>query len=136
VDDPTSISIERRHSVFDDVNAGSLTRSHGSGVIRIERSARSIRKGRKIVVKLRCWIARTLWCGAGSLGIGLIAGILALVLNAAGDRAGAAAVRGVMLVAFAVFALAFVTLVVMLAINELLRSRDDSDRRSESRGSD
>ena len=81
-------------------------------------------------MKLRCWIARSLWCGAGSLGIGLIAGLLALVLSSAGDRTGAAAVRGVMLVALAVFVLAFVVLVVMLAITELLRSREESSRDS------
>ena len=75
-------------------------------------------------MNLRPWIARALWSGAASLGIGLIAGLLSLVLRAAGDGSGAAAVRGVMLVAISVCGLAVVALVVLLAANELQR-RDD-----------
>ena len=78
----------------------------------------------RLIVNLRPWIARALWSGAASLGIGLIAGLLSLVLRAAGDGSGAAAVRGVMLVAISVCGLAVVALVVLLAANELQR-RDD-----------
>ena len=75
-------------------------------------------------MNLRPWIARVLWSGAASLGIGLVAGLLSLVLKAAGDGSGAAAVRGVMLVAISVCGLAVLALVVLLAANELQRPND------------
>ena len=76
------------------------------------------------IVNLRPWIARALWSGAASLGVGLIAGLLSLVLNAAGDGSGAAGVRGVLLVSLSVCGLAVVALVVLLAANELQRPND------------
>lgn len=76
------------------------------------------------IVNLRPWIARALWSGAASLGIGLVAGLLSLVLKAAGDGTGASAVRGVMLVATCVCGLAVLALVVLLAANELQRPND------------
>ena len=75
-------------------------------------------------MNLRPWIARALWSGAASLGIGLLAGLLSLVLRAAGDGSGAAAVRGVMLVSISVCGLAVLALVVLLAVNELQRPND------------
>ena len=75
-------------------------------------------------MNLRPWIARALWSGAASLGIGLVAGLLSLVLKVAGDGSGAAAVRGVMLVAISVSGLAVVALVVLLAANELQKPND------------
>jgi hypothetical protein len=77
-------------------------------------------------VNLRTWIARALWSGAVSIGIGLVAGLVSLVLKAAGDHSGAAAVRGVMFVAVTVFGLTIVSLVVMLAVAEVLRASDDA----------
>lgn len=76
-------------------------------------------------MNLRPWIARALWCGSASLGIGLISGLLSLVLRATGDGSGAAAVRGVMLVAISVCGLAVVGLVVLLAANELRKPDDE-----------
>ncbi len=73
-------------------------------------------------MNLHSWIARALWSGAVALGIGLIAGMLALILRSVGDKSGAMAVRGVMLVSVAVFTLSLVSLVVLLAVNELTRS--------------
>ena len=78
----------------------------------------------RLIVNLRPWIARALWSGAASLGIGLVAGLLSLVLKAAGDGSGAAAVRGVMLVAISVGGLAVVALVVLLAAHELQKPDD------------
>ncbi len=75
-------------------------------------------------MNLRPWIARALWCGAASLGIGFVAGLLSLVLKAAGDGSGAAAVRGVLLVSVSVCGLAVVALVVLLATNELHKPND------------
>jgi uncharacterized membrane protein len=75
------------------------------------------------VVKLREWIARLLWTGGTSLGIAVLAGLLSVVLAALGDGTGADAVRGVALVAVSVFVLAFVALVVFLAVNELDRDK-------------
>ena len=75
-------------------------------------------------MNLRPWIARALWSGAASLGIGLVAGLLSLVLRAAGDGSGAAAVRGVMLVSISVSGLAVLALVVLLAANELQKPND------------
>jgi len=75
-------------------------------------------------VNLRPWIARALWSGAASLGIGLVAGLLSLVLKSAGDGSGAAAVRGVLLVSIGVCGLAVLALVVLLAANELQRPND------------
>ena len=77
-----------------------------------------------MIVNLRLWIARALWSGAASLGIGLVAGLLSLVLKTAGDGSGAAAVRGVMLVSISVCGLAVLVLVVLLAANELQRPND------------
>ena len=76
-------------------------------------------------MKLRPWIARALWSGAASLGIGLVAGLLSLVLMSVGDGLGAAAVRGVLLVAISVSGLAIVAIVVLLAVNELQKPNDD-----------
>jgi len=73
-------------------------------------------------VNLHPWIARVLWSGAAALGVGFIAGMLALILRSVGDASGAMAVRGVMLVSVAVFTLSLVSLVVLLAVNELTRS--------------
>ncbi|MCX7406901.1 MAG: hypothetical protein NTZ32_02355 [Planctomycetales bacterium] len=73
-------------------------------------------------MNLHSWIARVLWSGAVALGIGFIAGMLALILRSVGDASGAMAVRGVMLVSVAVFTLSLVSLVVLLAVNELTRS--------------
>lgn len=56
------------------------------------------------------------------MGIGFIAGMLALILRSVGDASGAMAVRGVMLVSVAVFTLSLVSLVVLLAVTELTRS--------------
>jgi hypothetical protein len=75
-------------------------------------------------VSLRPWIARALWSGAGSLGIGLLSGLLSLVLKAAGDGSGSAAVRGVMLVAISVCGLSVLSLVVLLAAIELQKPND------------
>ena len=75
-------------------------------------------------MNLRSWIARALWSGAASLGIGLVAGLLSLVLRATGDGSGAAAVRGVMLVSISICGLAVVALVVLLAANELQKPND------------
>lgn len=77
------------------------------------------------VVKLRAWIARVLWTGGGALGIGMISGLLSLILDVSGDKAGAEAVRGVMLVALIVFVLDLVSLVVLLAVVELRRSENN-----------
>ncbi len=77
-------------------------------------------------MNLRSWIARALWSGTASLGIGFVAGLLSLVLKAAGDHSGAAAVRGVMLVAITVFGLTIVSLVVMLAAKEVIAPTDGS----------
>jgi len=66
-----------------------------------------------------------LWSGAASLGIGLVAGLLSLVLMSVGDGLGAAAVRGVLLVAISVSGLAIVAIVVLLAVNELQKPNDD-----------
>ena len=76
-------------------------------------------------MNLRPWIARALWSGAASLGISLVAGLLTLVLTAAGDGSGAAAVRGVMLVSISICGLAVVALVVLLAVNELQQPDDN-----------
>lgn len=73
-------------------------------------------------MNLHSWIARVLWSGAVALGIGFIAGMLALILRSVGDASGAMAVRGVMLVSVAVFTLSLVSLVVLLAVIELTRS--------------
>ncbi len=73
-------------------------------------------------MNLHSWIARVLWSGAVALGIGFIAGMLALILRSVGDASGAMAVRGVMLVSVAVFTLSLVSLVVLLAVTELTRS--------------
>lgn len=73
-------------------------------------------------MNLYSWIARVLWSGAVALGIGFIAGMLALILRSVGDASGAMAVRGVMLVSVAVFTLSLVSLVVLLAVTELTRS--------------
>jgi len=70
---------------------------------------------------MRLWIARLLWNAVGSLGISLIAGLLALVLHAAGDETGATAVRGVLIVAVSVFGICSLSLVVLLAAMELMR---------------
>jgi hypothetical protein len=75
-------------------------------------------------VNLRPWISRALWSGAASLGIGLVAGLLSLVLKAAGDGSGAAAVRGVTLVSISVCGLAIIALVVLLAASELQKPND------------
>ena len=66
-----------------------------------------------------------MWSGAASLGIGLVAGLLSLVLMSVGDGLGAAAVRGVLLVAISVSGLAIVAIVVLLAVNELQKPNDD-----------
>ena len=76
-------------------------------------------------MNLRPWIARALWSGAASLGISLVAGLLTLVLTAAGDGSGAAAVRGVMLVAITVCGLSALSLVVLLAAIELQKPDDE-----------
>ena len=73
-------------------------------------------------MNLHSWIARVLWSGAVALGIGFIAGMLALILRSVGDASGAMAVRGVMLVSVAVFTLSLVSLVVLLVVTELTRS--------------
>lgn len=73
-------------------------------------------------MNLHSWIARVLWSGVVALGIGFIAGMLALILRSVGDASGAMAVRGVMLVSVAVFTLSLVSLVVLLAVIELTRS--------------
>ena len=73
-------------------------------------------------MNLHSWIARVLWSGAVALGIGFIAGMLALILRSVGDASGAMAGRGVMLVSVAVFTLSLVSLVVLLAVTELTRS--------------
>ena len=73
-------------------------------------------------MNLHSWIARALWSGAVALGLGFIAGMLALILRSVGDASGAMAVRGVMLVSVAVFTLSLVSLVVLLAVIELTRS--------------
>lgn len=73
-------------------------------------------------MNLHAWIARALWSGAVAVGIGFVAGMLTLILRSVGDASGAMAVRGVLLVAVAVFGLSFVSLVVLLALNELARS--------------
>lgn len=79
-------------------------------------------------MNLRPWIARVLWSTVGSLGISLVAGLLSVVLSAAGDGAGGTAVRGVMLVAVSVFGLCIVSLVVLLAASELLRPTESDDK--------
>ena len=79
----------------------------------------------RLTVNLRPWIARALWSGAASLGISLVAGLLTLVLTAAGDGSGAAAVRGVMLVAITVCGLSALSLVVLLAALELQKPDDE-----------
>lgn len=71
---------------------------------------------------MHSWIARTLWSGTAAVGIGGIAGMLTLILRGVGDVSGAMAVRGVLLVSVAVFGFSLVTLVVLLAVNELSRS--------------
>ncbi len=48
--------------------------------------------------------------------------MLTLILRGVGDVSGAMAVRGVLLVSVAVFGFSLVTLVVLLAVNELSRS--------------
>lgn len=69
----------------------------------------------------RLWIARILWCGAASLGIALLSGMLSVVLKTLGDPSAAEAVHGVTLVSSVLFALAVVALVVILAFLELQR---------------
>jgi hypothetical protein len=73
-------------------------------------------------VKLHVWIARALWSGAVSLGVGLLAGMLSLILRSVGDVPGSMAVRGVMLVCVLAFVLSLVSLVVLMAVNELNRA--------------
>jgi len=85
-------------------------------------------------VKLQLWIARALWAGGASLGIGALSGVMSLVMSSLGDRTGAEAVRGVTLVAAAVFALALVALVVLLAVTEL--KREDSANKQSSQSED
>lgn len=75
-------------------------------------------------MKPRIWIGKTLWCGAASLGVALLAGMLSVVLRSLGDVAAAEAVHGVTLVSLGVFVLTVVTLVVLLAFIEL--NRDNS----------
>ena len=72
-------------------------------------------------MKPRMWIGKTLWCGAASLGIAFLGGMLSAVLKSVGDASGAEAVFGVTLVALASFAVAVVALVVILACIELQR---------------
>ena len=79
-------------------------------------------------MNLRRWILRSLWSGGVSLGIGLLSGLLSVVLGALGDGKGVDAVHGVTLVAFSVFGIALVTLVVILAVNEL--AREEGNRRN------
>lgn len=75
-------------------------------------------------MNVRIWIVRTFWTGGSALGIVAISAILSGVLRMLGDTTGADAVQGVTLVGATVFALAFVALVLILAINEL--NRDNS----------
>lgn len=77
---------------------------------------------------MHSWIARTLWSGAAAFGIGFIAGMLSLILRAVGDVSGALAVSGVLLVAATVFILSMVSLIVLLAVNELSRASQPSEK--------
>ena len=77
---------------------------------------------------MHSWIARTLWSGAAALGIGIIAGMLSLILRTVGDASGALAVSGVLLVAATVFILSMVLLIVLLAVNELSRASQPSEK--------
>ncbi|MDB5345489.1 MAG: hypothetical protein JWP89_3866 [Schlesneria sp.] len=74
-----------------------------------------------MIVRPRLWIGKILWCGTASLGIALLGGMLSVVLKSLGDASAAEAVHGVTLVSLLLFALAVVTLVVILAFLELQR---------------
>lgn len=77
-------------------------------------------------MKPRLWIGRTLWCGAASLGVAFLGGMLSTVLKSLGDAAAAEAVHGVTLVAMTSFGVALVVLVVILALIELQRDGSPS----------
>lgn len=70
---------------------------------------------------LRPYIRGTLWAG-GLLLIGLVIALsLWLILGFAGDAAGSQAAKGVALVALVGFVLDMLTLIVLLALAELMR---------------
>lgn len=72
-------------------------------------------------MNLRPWIARGLTVLLGSLALSVVAALLSGLLHAGGDRAGAAAVQGVLWVAAAVAVLTLVGQVVLLSLIELQR---------------
>lgn len=70
-------------------------------------------------------ILQLLRTGAGLLVVLAVAAVLWVLLAAVGDHAGASGARTVALVAAVCWALDFVALVVVLALNELVKSEVD-----------
>lgn len=70
--------------------------------------------------RLHRWIARSLWTGAGLTIVTLVAGLLWAVLASAGDVAGHAGAKGVFLTTLILWGLNFVTLVVLIALCQLV----------------
>lgn len=68
-------------------------------------------------------IVRSLWIGGALLMVLAVAGLLWLALFALGDRGGAAIMRGLVLLVFAVWSANFVALVVLLAVARLTDRR-------------
>lgn len=78
------------------------------------------------IVKLRSYIAGSLWIGGLLLTILVVSAVLWGVLSIAGDGGGAQGARAVFLVALGCWLLDFVALVVLLALVQLA-SLDDED---------
>ncbi|MEX0704518.1 MAG: hypothetical protein WD069_20620 [Planctomycetales bacterium] len=76
-------------------------------------------------------ILRALWIGGALLAVLLLAGGLWLALFALGDVGGAAILRGLAVLVFAVWCLDFVALVVLLAVARLNDHRDAPARQEE-----
>jgi len=71
------------------------------------------------VARRRRYICGSLWFGAALLAVLVVSGLLWAVLDAVGDRIGAAGARGVTLVSLICSVLNFVLLVVLLAVDHL-----------------
>jgi hypothetical protein len=71
--------------------------------------------------RARRWLAWSLVSTGVSAAIAVMASLLQAILSAGGDAAGAAAVRGVLLVSAVGFLLSLFTVTVLLALLELFR---------------